>query len=132
MGEPSPRPSFSPARAESTVEGVRLTEYGSRAAMFPRGLTRIGRHAGLLLAVGLVLRTFPLATPVAADPGALLRYAGSDRYATAAAISAATTTPPRARPTTTVCGPSSGSRAATARPAPSTRAWPNPVGISST
>ena len=51
---------------------------------------QFGRRIGLLLAVGLVLSTFPLAGRVAAaDETTLIRYAGADRYATAAAISAA-------------------------------------------
>lgn len=54
---------------------------------------RTGRKVGLLLAVGLALAAFPLAAPVAADGTSLVRYAGADRYATAAAISAASFNP---------------------------------------
>ncbi|OGO52304.1 MAG: hypothetical protein A2V84_14325 [Chloroflexi bacterium RBG_16_70_13] len=47
----------------------------------------------MLLALSLGLAAFPLATPVAADDATVVRYAGNDRYATAAAISAASFNP---------------------------------------
>ena len=50
----------------------------------------LARRVGLLLALVMGVAAFPLASPVAAaDPATLVRYAGSDRYATAAAVSAA-------------------------------------------
>lgn len=52
-----------------------------------------GRLLSLLLAVGLVLAALPLAAPARADGAQLVRYAGADRYATAAAISAASFSP---------------------------------------
>lgn len=64
-----------------------LTLTGPRPRQF-------GRRVGVLLAVGFVLSMFPLAGPVAAANGTtLIRYAGADRYATAAAISAASFAP---------------------------------------
>lgn len=52
--------------------------------------TPFGRRIGPLLAVGFALSLFPLAgRAAAADAPTLIRYAGADRYATAAAISAA-------------------------------------------
>ena len=52
---------------------------------------QFGRRIGLLLAAAFALSLFPLAGGVTAASGAtLIRYAGADRYATAAAISAAT------------------------------------------
>jgi putative cell wall-binding protein len=54
---------------------------------------RFGRHVGLLLAIGLGVAALPLATPVSADGAGLVRYAGDDRYATAAAISTASFSP---------------------------------------
>ncbi|MEW5992550.1 MAG: cell wall-binding repeat-containing protein [Chloroflexota bacterium] len=53
-----------------------------------------GRLFRLLLAVALAVAALPPATPVrAADGAELVRYAGADRYATAAAISAASFSP---------------------------------------
>ncbi|HEX5589164.1 MAG TPA: cell wall-binding repeat-containing protein [Candidatus Limnocylindrales bacterium] len=55
---------------------------------------RFGRLLSLLLAIGVAVAALPLASPTAAANGiTLLRYAGSDRYATAAAISAASFEP---------------------------------------
>ncbi|TAK01450.1 MAG: cell wall-binding repeat-containing protein [Chloroflexota bacterium] len=56
-------------------------------------LARSPRLFGLLLTVWLGLSAFPLVAPVAADGADLVRYAGPDRYATAAAISAASFPP---------------------------------------
>jgi putative cell wall-binding protein len=52
-----------------------------------------GRLFSLLLAIGLGLAAFPLAAPATAEGATLVRYGGSDRYATAAAISAASFDP---------------------------------------
>jgi putative cell wall-binding protein len=60
--------------------------------MRPR-LPRFGRQIGLLLAVGLALSAFPLVGRVAAEGATIVRYAGPDRYSTAAAISAASFAP---------------------------------------
>ncbi|MEO8469479.1 MAG: cell wall-binding repeat-containing protein [Chloroflexota bacterium] len=60
-----------------------MTLFGPRPRQFSRRL-------GVVFAVGFVLSLFPLAGQVAAASSAtLVRYAGADRYATAAAISAA-------------------------------------------
>ncbi|MCI0584687.1 MAG: cell wall-binding repeat-containing protein [Chloroflexi bacterium] len=52
-----------------------------------------GRLFGLLLAVCLALSAFPLAGLASAKEAELVRYAGADRYATAAAISEASFEP---------------------------------------
>ena len=70
-------------RHPSLYDGTTVILIGPRPRQF-------GRRLGLSLAVGFALSMFPLAGRVAAADGAtLIRYAGADRYATAAAISAA-------------------------------------------
>ncbi|HEX9549520.1 MAG TPA: cell wall-binding repeat-containing protein [Candidatus Limnocylindrales bacterium] len=59
---------------------------GARSAHF-------GRAVGVLLAILLGLSALPLAMPAAAEEAVLVRYGGADRYATAAAISAASFEP---------------------------------------